>query len=129
MKRYKNVIDIVIDIESGIYQFCPWSGNGKTYLFKLLRELEEDDKPIVTYTYSDHKKGVDLRELIEKTNPEVIMLDRQDMYAEDTKIVDILNEYADKAIILVCNKRRIANVRRRTADIAYTADEIRVTGW
>ena len=130
MKVYGCVIDIILDMKNGVYQFAPWSGTGKTYLFKKLRLLQEAGKPIVTYTYSDYTNGVSLRELLEKTNPEVIMLDRHDMYYGDKEIINAVKKYEDKAIIMVCNNRDgIPNVKERIAEIEYDRHGIRVKGW
>ena len=130
MKKYESLIDIVLDMGNGIYQFNQWSGTGKTYLFKRLRALQKLGYPIVAYTYSDYTDGASLKELIDEKRPEVIMLDRQDLYYDDKGIVDAIKEYENRAIILVCNKQgHIPGIKLRVAKIEYNREEIKVTGW
>ena len=129
MIEYTAIVRIVLNMVNGVYLFYPWSGTGKSYLYKKLRDLQNAGRHVVAYTYLDYMQGVHLRTLVETINPEVIMLDRADRYMKDTEVMGVIREYGKKAIVLISNKREeIPGIEWETADIQYTDGAILVEG-
>lgn len=104
MKIYNTKPKIEIELENGLHRFYPWSATGKTYLYKQLESLHALGHKIVTYTYDNYLYGHSLKQMVNLVKPEVIMLDRLDMYADDEKIIEVIREVHDKAIVLISKK-------------------------
>ena len=54
MLKYKiNGIDISINLNNGVYTFYGYSGEGKSYLAFLLKELRKQGYNVDSYSYLD----------------------------------------------------------------------------
>lgn len=95
--KYNPIINI--ELENGIYEFCSESGTGKTRLCRILKELQKLGEPVIGYTYGDDILGIDLKDLVSKVNPKVILLDRYHMY-NGTFSKEII-EWSKNTIILI----------------------------
>ena len=95
-------IDIIINLDPGIYKLPRNSSEGKTWLYKELKRCSriEGLDNVIGYTYTDFRDGLDLQGLIDKmSGVKVIMFDRYDMY--NGEFESIINKYSDTAIILI----------------------------
>lgn len=124
MLRYM-VYDVMITIEAkpGIYLFDGLSATGKTRLFKLLRNLAEDDASIFTYTRADEQKGVPFEP---KGKIKIAMVDRFDVLKNQHERQ--LIELAKEAIVLVDCKRECPFEQCEGCILNMTVDSIEVIG-
>lgn len=121
--RYQ--VEINVKLETGVYEFNDESATGKTRLCKVLREMQLIGEPVIGYTYDDYQLQVDLTQLVKKIHPQVILLDRYDMYngAYDREIV----EWSQYTIVLVdCKGRLLISKPSRICYIEMTKDNIEV---
>ena len=129
MLRYNSVPSVIINAEPGIYTFEAESGTGKTFLFSMLCSASDIGLPVVTYTYSDYLRGVNLTEQISLRKPELIMLDRYDRYRFDEKIIRAIDQASETAVVLIDLKNLIEYpLFVDYAGIDFTPTEIEVTG-
>ena len=99
MIEYKiGALTIVIDLCPGIYSFDSKSSTGKTRLYRELRKLQLHNFNVISFSYNDKKLGLDLRSF--KNKPDLVMLDRYDMYNGD--YVDYLNSLKNSIILIDC---------------------------
>lgn len=78
----------------GIHRLNWNSAVGKTYVYKLLKSVaSRNDKACLCLTYDQHLRVEDYVRLIEKTESELIYLDRYDCYVCD-EINSVLEEKA-----------------------------------
>lgn len=70
---------VKIDLEPGIYVFDSDSATGKTLLVKMIKSLS--DPRLVGISYGDMVLGIQIEEII-KRKPQLLILDRFDMYDE-----------------------------------------------
>lgn len=95
---------INIELDNGLWVFDDMSATGKTRLYKELKKHLIYDGDVVSFSYNDFLLGVDLRDLVSKhSDCKVLLIDRYDMMYG--KYTDIINEYADKSIVLIDCKR------------------------
>ena len=129
MLAYASHPRIVLNMENGIYVFAPESATGKTFLFDLLRNLQITGEAIVTYNYWDHLMGVDLRRMIDKTHPKVVMIDRMDCVRTDSAIHEAILQVWKSAIVLIDLKYLTPPpFKCKIADIDMSRDLIEVIG-
>lgn len=129
MLTYDSRPRVVLNMENGIYVFAPESATGKTFLFGLLRNLQIAGDAIVTYNYWDHKVGVDLGKMIDKTHPKVVMIDRMDCFRMDRAIHAAILRVWKSAIVLIDLKYLTPPpFKCKIADIDMSRDLIEVIG-
>lgn len=73
-------VTVKINLNNGIYQFDCESSTGKTRLYKVLRDYQRCGVNVISYSYNDLIDGLDLRNILLNKNPDLILLDRYDMY-------------------------------------------------
>lgn len=78
---------VSIDLMPGVYDFESSSATGKTLLVKMIKSL--GDKTKIALTYNDILLGIDLEGII-ASQPELLVLDRFDMYDEKASILKTL---------------------------------------
>ena len=92
---------ISIYASPGIYFFGPEAGTGKTYLYKCIKKLSCEDNSLTAYTYSDYYNGISLKERFEKFPPRVVVIDRFDLFRDDTSICEALMSVMKSAVVLI----------------------------
>ena len=103
----------------GIYAFIPDSGSGKTYLYRCVKDLERQGKPVLAVTFGDELKS-------SLSNLELIVLDRADMYLND-EIIDSLVEISERSIILLDLKvKENLNFYCGTCNMDFTPEMLEV---
>ena len=121
---YQNIYDgkqyypkLSIELEPGVYVFRPISASGKTFMHHTLKDVARK-YDTVAYTYDDYLDGISLEHKINRCIgiPEVIMLDRYDMYIG--KCDDIIDEYDSKSIILL-DIKDTTEATKRADDFVY----------
>lgn len=90
-----------INLAPGLYVFDPLSATGKTYLASILTKLTNLREPVVAYTYDDYLKGVDPELRLAGRPWKVILLDRFDMYSDDPRVLEAIQQIDAEAIVLV----------------------------
>lgn len=90
-----------INLAPGLYVFDPLSATGKTYLSSVLAKLTNLLEPVVAYTYDDYLKGVDPELRLAGRSWKVILLDRFDMYSDDPRVLEAIQQIDSEAIVLV----------------------------
>lgn len=95
----KYSVEIIIDLENGIYLFDNESATGKTRLCKLLREYQVYGEKVASYTFNDKLLGIPIHEILVPDKYKVIMLDRYDLYEGYGK--ELINVCAENTIILI----------------------------
>lgn len=78
---------VSINLEPGLYSFHPDSATGKTLLVKMVKSIGEKD--MVAITYHDIIMGIDLNKII-SGNPKLLILDRFDLYDEESAKLEAL---------------------------------------
>lgn len=78
--------EVSIKLEPGLYMFHP-NTVGKTLLAKMVKSIGEKDK--VAITYHNIIMGVDLNKII-SGNPKLLILDRFDLYDEESAKLEAL---------------------------------------
>lgn len=118
--------EINIELDNWIYVFSIESATGKTRLYKALKSVEQHGD-VVAYTYSDTITKLDLKNLVnEKTR--VIILDRYDMYFN--KFADVIEEYKDKAIVLIdCKVNDKIAFDHTYAEVVMEKNKLTVRPW
>ena len=95
----KYSVEIVINLDKGIYVFDNESATGKTRLCKILREYQAYGERVASYTYNDKLLGIPIEEILVPEKYEVILLDRYDLYEGYGK--ELINKCAKNTIVLV----------------------------
>lgn len=75
---------VIINLEPGLYDFASASATGKTFLVKMIKSINDSKK--IAVTYSDILLGVSLEKIIERS-PELLVLDRFDMYDSENEFL------------------------------------------
>jgi spore coat polysaccharide biosynthesis predicted glycosyltransferase SpsG len=110
MLRFSSVPNIVIDVETGVYQFANQAGTGKTYLYSLLSRIMEGDSSVLSVTYSNALLGKEgVINYIKENKPKVMLFDRYDMYVG--VFDDVINDFSNNAIILVDLKHKESSIK------------------
>lgn len=86
-----------IDLVPGVYEFNAASATGKTLLLKMVKSI--GDKKKIAITYHDMLLGIDLLQMVHSFKPELLVLDRFDMYDENYNVLEYLKD--TNAIVLV----------------------------
>lgn len=92
-------VKIKVALQPGVYYFEEMSSTGKTRLYKLLREYAIAGFPVMGYSYSDYKLGIDFRTLVKPGVQKLLMVDRYDLY--NGMFLEEIKEFAGTGIVLV----------------------------
>lgn len=121
----KYSVEIVINLNNGIYVFDNESATGKTRLCKLFREYQAYGEKVASYTYNDKLLGMPISEILVPNKYEVILLDRYDLYEGYGK--ELINECAKSTIILVdCKDKFTVTNEEDWCSIDLKPDKIEV---
>lgn len=88
---------IKINVPTGLYAFDTVSGSGKTYLANTLRTVESI-APVLSYTFGSK---YNLLDTVQQKKPKVLMVDRLDMYSNDTTVISAIKAAQRFAITLL----------------------------
>lgn len=117
-------VKIKVALQSGVYYFEEMSSTGKTRLYKLLREYAIASFPVMGYSYSDYKLGIDFRTLVKPGVQKLLMVDRYDLY--NGMFLEEIKEFAETGIALVDCKGDTA-LQCSPCFIEMSKDRIEVT--
>ena len=92
-------VELVFNMENGLYVFDNQSATGKTRLCKEIREHQKYGEPLASYTYDDFLLGIQIESVLIPGKYKVIMLDRYDMY--EGVGAELIRECANDSIVLV----------------------------
>ena len=90
---------VEIHCEPGFYSFTEGT-SGKTYLAKLIAQAAEQGLPYVTYSYADYIRGADLAAVCGRVQPELVFVDRYDMFSDDPAIQAQIQNLAQDSVVL-----------------------------
>lgn len=93
--------------DSGLLIFANESGTGKTYLSELLKSLESESIAVVTYDRDENIQSAIINQ-IKKDSVKLVLLDRLDMYLDDS-LVAMINKYSIDKVFLA-DLKHIENV-------------------
>jgi Ni2+-binding GTPase involved in maturation of urease and hydrogenase len=93
--------------DSGLLIFANESGTGKTYLLELLKSLESESIAVVTYDRDENIQSAIINQ-IKKDSVKLVLLDRLDMYL-DNSLVATINKYSANKVFLA-DLKHIENV-------------------
>ena len=93
--------------DSGLLIFANESGTGKTYLLELLKSLESESIAVVTYDRDENIQSAIINQ-IKKDSVKLVLLDRLDMYLDDS-LVAMINKYSIDKVFLA-DLKHIENV-------------------
>ena len=93
--------------DSGLLIFANESGTGKTYLLELLKSLESESIAVVTYDRDENMQSAIINQ-IKKDSVKLVLLDRLDMYLDDS-LVAMINKYSIDKVFLA-DLKHIENV-------------------
>ena len=114
-------VRVHILLEPGIYGFEPISGEGKTYLAKLLNMYRSSGERCASYTYGSHE---DLIGVLDSSKYDVVLLDRYDMYYGEA--LEEIKSFAEKGVVLIDCKRRFSFYPCKPCSIIRTVDKVTV---
>lgn len=97
---------VSINLEPGLYNFHPDSATGKTLLVKMVKSIGEKD--MVAITYHDIIMGIDLNKII-SGNPKLLILDRFDLYDEESVKLEALRDADCVTIVDYKTERRFCD--------------------
>lgn len=124
-KLDKYSVEVIVNLDNGIYVFDNESATGKTRLCKLLREYQAYGEKVASYTYNDKLIGVPITEILVPNKYEVILLDRYDLYEGYGK--ELINKCAENTIILVdCKDKFTVTNEEDWCTIKLQPDKIEV---
>lgn len=82
MKFIANNLEVAINVPNGIWLLDDDSAAGKTLLKKCVQSLESVFvNKYYTYSYEDYAKGTRIPTSLPVSKPELVVLDRYDLYA------------------------------------------------
>ena len=122
-----NGINIIIELDNGIYVLGGNSAEGKTYLHDLLSVKSREDVRILTVTYEDIFKYEEM--VIKKLYSGeyyLIFLDRYDLYQDKLDKEKLLNLGKDSVILYDCKANSLIVPDSDVADIYLDKDKIEV---
>lgn len=97
-------IEVNISLEPGIYIFEPDSGTGKSYLCKLLHDLNKIGENVLSITLDEWEDNKDnLINKITSNDYDVIMFDRFGLYA-DSAVDAVKGIDSTKCVVLIDTK-------------------------
>ena len=101
MLKYKiNGIDISINLNNGVYTFYGYSGEGKSYLAFLLKELRKQGYNVDSYSYLDDVAySSNVYNILSNSNNVLVFIDRLDMFINEELSI-FINSIKDKIILL-----------------------------
>ena len=99
LKIDKYNVKVDIQLDNGVYIFDNESALGKTRLAKLLEKYQAYGEPVVSYTYNDKLRGIDIATVLQPKRFKVILLDRYDMYEGDG--AELILKCAEDSIVLI----------------------------
>lgn len=118
-------IDIIINLDPGIYIIDSISGIGKTYLCNLLKGYYEAGYPVRGYSYSDYLSGLGIEAVLIPNKYNVVLIDRYDMYFGVG--IKLMEECSKNTIILIDYKgKRLISDIEDWCTIERTQDTIEV---
>ena len=91
---------ININLEPGVYRFGYNSSEGKTFLNFIIDFYSDQDIPLSTYSYKNYVNKESLQSKI-KANTKVFMLDRYDLYNQESDTEVIQRFIANGGIVLI----------------------------
>ncbi len=97
---------VSINLEPGLYNFHSDSATGKTLLVKMVKSIGEKD--MVAITYHDIIMGIDLNKII-SGNPKLLILDRFDLYDEESVKLEALRDADCVTIVDYKTERRFCD--------------------
>lgn len=112
-----HIDDISIDLsklEKGVYYLGSYGATGKSYLYKLLNSLKEDNQDILALTYDKYRDNNILLDILYRFNGQYIMLDKLDLYITQG-IIDFLKS-TDKIVLI--DLKNIKLLRKLPVSIA-----------
>lgn len=121
-----NGLKINISLNPGVYLFDSWSGSGKSYLCDFIHKYPDlfyNRCQVITY---GHKDVISEEKIIE-LSPDILILDRYDLYAP--KYVDLINQLAPTSAVLLDLKvpRYKFPFEYRIADIIYEDNHLDIS--
>ncbi len=84
--------------DNGLLIFANESGTGKTYLLELLKSLESENIAVITYDRDVNIQSAIINQ-IKKDSVKLVLLDRLDMYL-DNSLVAMINKYSIDKVFL-----------------------------
>ena len=114
-------LDIIINInlENGIYQFYCESATGKTRLYDAIKSYQYEGYNVTAYSYFNLQDGLDLEEVINRTHPQLLLIDRYDMFND--MYHEAILKVSKNCIVLIDSKDVL------TFSDYYTTCEINMT--
>lgn len=94
---------VSINLEPGLYDFASASATGKTFLVKMIKSINDSKK--IAITYSDILLGISLEKIMERS-PELLVLDRFDMYDSES---DFLKNFKNNSCVVIVDYKTQRN--------------------
>lgn len=101
MMEFNTFPRVVLNVPNGLYIFKPVSAYGKTYLKYLLQQNANAGGVAMTYSLEDHVKRVDIERLVNAAGTKVLLVDRFDMFPDDTAVRKAMDIVKERGIVLV----------------------------
>ena len=119
-------VDIVVDLPNGLYAYTNSSGSGKTRLFKLIQsKVDNGSLKATCITYNDLKNNPNKMHEIYTKSGELILLDRVDMYIDDTDLKALEN--ASKNSVIIMDIKSDIDACYETVSLVNTQDYMEVS--
>ena len=98
-------LDVTVNIRltNNVYQFDCKSATGKTRLYNVVKTYQYAGYNVAAYSYSDLVCGGDFKNILNRDNLELLVVDRYDMFYN--MYCKELEELSKRCIILVDSKR------------------------
>lgn len=112
-------ITISINLENGVYQFCCESATGKTRLYDSIKSYQHAGYNVTAYSYTDLQDGLNLEEVINRIRPQLLLIDRYDMFSD--MYHESILRVSENCIVLIDSKDVL------TFSDYYTTCEINMT--
>lgn len=118
---------VYVDLDNGVYQFDCYSATGKTRLYELLKEYNRAGESVVAYSYNDWVLGLDLKSVLSRFKPKLIIVDRYNMF--NTEYHQELESAGKESIVLIDSKEMLKfGEYDRVCGINIQPDKIEVYG-
>lgn len=118
---------VYVDLNNGVYKFDCYSATGKTRLYELLKEYNRAGESVVAYSYNDWVLGLDLKSVLSRFKPKLIIVDRYDMF--NTEYHQELESAGKESIVLIDSKEMLKfGEYDRVCGINIQPDKIEVYG-
>ena len=117
-----------IHLDNGLYLINSIYCTGITHLYNILYSQQQVGSPVMAYTFRDHALGAKMSTAASAKEPVVIILDEVDKYSYDEEFTSFLNEWKDKAIVLVSlNSKEVPDLGWKQAKIEITKEKVTIT--